>query len=36
MELDELRAEIDEVDWELVQLLNRRAKLSLRVGQVKR
>ena len=36
MELDELRAEIDEVDWELVQLLNRRAKLSLRVGQAKR
>jgi chorismate mutase/prephenate dehydratase len=36
MELDELRAEMDEIDWELVQLLNRRAKLSLRIGETKR
>ncbi len=33
--LASLRAEIDRVDKELVQLLNRRAEISLKVGQVK-
>ena len=36
MGLDELRAEIDQIDRELVALLNRRAELSLRVGEFKR
>lgn len=36
MTLGELRAEIDQVDRELVQLLNRRAKISQRVGEIKR
>lgn len=36
MTLQELRAEIDQVDREIVALLNRRARLSLRIGQLKR
>ncbi|HUX85401.1 MAG TPA: prephenate dehydratase [Chloroflexota bacterium] len=36
MGLDELRAKIDQTDRELVALLNRRAELSLRVGESKR
>lgn len=36
MGLDELRAEMDQIDRELVALLNRRAELSLRVGEFKR
>ena len=36
MGLDELRAQIDQTDRELVALLNRRAELSLRVGESKR
>jgi chorismate mutase / prephenate dehydratase len=36
MGLDELRAEIDQIDRELVDLLDRRARVSERVGQVKR
>lgn len=36
MTLQELRAEIDQVDREIVALLNRRARLSVKIGQVKR
>ncbi len=36
MTLQDLRAQIDEVDRELVRLLNRRASISQRVGQIKR
>ena len=34
--LDKLREQIDEVDRQLLELLNRRANLSLAVGQAKR
>src|SRR5205085_9525176 len=33
--LASLRAEIDRLDQELVHLLNRRAEISVRIGQVK-
>ncbi len=33
--LASLRGEIDRIDKELVQLINRRAEISLKVGQVK-
>ncbi|MGH2460292.1 MAG: prephenate dehydratase [Chloroflexota bacterium] len=36
MTLQELRVQIDEVDRELVRLLNRRARISREVGQIKR
>lgn len=36
MTLQELRIQIDEVDRELVRLLNRRARISQQVGQIKR
>lgn len=36
MTLQELRVQIDQVDRELVQLLNRRARISQTVGQTKR
>ena len=34
-EIDELRQGIDEVDGELVRLLNRRARLARRIGEIK-
>ena len=36
MSLSRLRREIDRIDAELLRLLNRRAKLALRVGRLKR
>ena len=36
MEIKEWRAEIDAIDEELLRLLNRRAKLAVQVGMLKR
>ena len=36
MTLQEIRAEIDRIDQQIVDLLNRRARLSVEVGQLKR
>ncbi len=35
-EIEQLRQEIDEIDKALVELLNKRASLSLRIGELKR
>jgi chorismate mutase len=36
MNIDYWRTEIDEIDRELLRLLNRRARLAIRVGSIKR
>lgn len=36
MKIEDLRAEIDTIDDELLRLLNRRARLAVEVGMVKR
>ena len=36
MNIEDWRAEIDEVDSELLRLLNRRARLAAKVGRLKR
>jgi len=35
MNLDELRSRIDRIDEKLVRLLNKRAEMAIRVGQLK-
>ena len=35
MDIDQWRKEIDDIDAELLQLLNRRARLALKVGAMK-
>lgn len=36
MTLDELRAKIDELDTQILQLLNERARCAMRIGEIKR
>ena len=36
MSLDELRAQIDEIDAELLALINRRARCVVEIGEIKR